>query len=496
MSGRKIIAVDFFCGAGGFSTGLLRAAARQNVQVQLTAVNHWQVAIDTHTANHPGSKHMCTSVEAVKPEDVTPGGRVNLLLASPECTHFSRARGGKPVENQRRAGAFHVLDFMGKTYVDDLVLENVSEFENWGPLGADGKPLVSMRGRLFRQLVDGLYALGCSDVQWRHMNSADYGTAQGRTRLILRARRRGRIVWPEQTHFPGDNLFGTTAWRPAREIIDWTLEGRSIFGRKKPLAENTMRRIIAGLRKFSGIDLEPFLVVMNNTSTAASLDQPLPTVTGSFGRFALAKPFLMHVNHQDGTDRRVLSLDNPMPTIDGSSGLGVCEPFILRSEGFHRGNAPRSIHQPLSTVVGTNKHSLVEAFISRVDHASSTPVRSVEDPLPTVCGKESLVLVEPVLLPYYGTNKEGASIQEPLPTVTTKERFGLAQGFLLKTPEGTFQFDVRFRMLKIHEVAAAQGFPKDYIFTGDRDEKFKQVGNAVPVELAEAMCASVLRGAA
>ena len=292
---RSLKAVDLFCGAGGTSTGLIRACEALGYGVDLLAVNHWSVAIDTHARNHPGVRHVCANVDAVDPRRAVPGGRLDLLVASPECTHHSNARGGRPVSDQQRASAWHVLRWAEALHVDHVLIENVPEFQTWGPIGANGRPLKSKRGETYRAFLGALGSLGYR-VEARVLNAADYGDPTTRRRLFIMARRGNRRpVWPAPTHSrDGKDLFGMQPrWRPARDIIDWSIAGRSIFQRKKALAAATLRRIEAGLRRFGGPALEPFLVVLRNHSVGRSLDDPAPTVTTSGAHLALCQPFVL-----------------------------------------------------------------------------------------------------------------------------------------------------------------------------------------------------------
>jgi DNA (cytosine-5)-methyltransferase 1 len=217
---KRILAADLFCGAGGTSTGLLRAAELLNRRVELTAVNHWDRAIETHSANHPGANHFCQSLADLDPKRAVPGGKLDLLVASPECTHHSVARGGKPVNDQSRASAYCVHRWCAALDVKRVLIENVPEFQSWGPLGTNGKPLASKKGVLFEAFVNTMKAMGYR-VEWRVLNAADYGGATTRRRLFIQAAKgKVPIHWPARTHEPAPTpgLFGETLtkWRAAR----------------------------------------------------------------------------------------------------------------------------------------------------------------------------------------------------------------------------------------------------------------------------------------
>jgi DNA (cytosine-5)-methyltransferase 1 len=375
-----IHAVDLFCGAGGTSTGLIQAAMSAGKQVQLTAINHWPRAIETHAKNHPGAVHLCESLDNVNPKKLFPDGRIHLLVASPECTHHSNARGDRPRSDQSRSSAWHIIRWAEALYIDNILIENVPEFQSWGPLGVNGKPMKSKKGETFQAFKIALQSLGYRVVH-RVLNCADYGDPTCRKRFFLIARRGNKkIRWPEPTHTENSrkNLFGETKpWVPAREIIDWSIPGKSIFNRKKPLAEKTLARIEYGLRKFCG---KEFIMIMRGNSKTADILKPLPTLTTRQNMY-------------------------------------LCEPFLIK---------------------------------------------------------------------YFGTGQAQA-ISKPLGTITTKDRFGLVE-----TIRQTPWFDIRLRMLQPHELAAAQSFPPEYRFSGTKTDIVKQVGNAVPVRTARALCGELI----
>ena len=419
---KTITAVDLFCGAGGESTGLSQASQSLGMNLDLLAVNHWDIAIDTHSQNHPSARHMCQSIEKIDPVKVVPSGRVNLLWASPECTHHSLARGGRPRSDQSRASAWLILKWLSELYVERVIIENVKEFRNWGPLGADGKPLKSGKGETFQAFLTALKSLGYQ-VDYRILCAADYGDPTTRRRLFIQAVRGNRkIIWPETTHSETPDLFGSKGWKPARDLIDWSIPSVSLKDRKKPLASATMTRIEAGINKFWGEWAEPFLIHLRGTTdsqlhgSSLSIDRPLPTITAGGGHLGLIEPFVMAMGHQSSIRNRPVSL-------------------------------------PLSTVVTKAEHCLIEPF----------------------------------LIQYYG-NGDARSISHPLDTVTCKDRFALIDG-------NPYSLDIRFRMLQPKELAAAQGFPSDYRFTGNKSDQVKQIGNAVPVNTAKALCQTLLRDA-
>lgn len=314
---RSIKAADLFCGAGGTSTGLLQACEASGRKLELVAVNHWERAVETHAANHPAAQHHCQSLHDLDPVKAVPGRKLDLLVASPECTHHSVARGGKPMSDQSRSSAWCILRWCTALRVDRVLIENVPEFETWGPIGASGRPLASKRGETFRAFVQSLRSLGYA-VSWRVLNAANYGAATSRRRLFIQAvRGRRAAAWPDTTHEqspaadPG--LFGSLPrWRGAREVIDWTFPSQSIFGRKRPLSENTLRRIEAGLQKFGGAAAEPFLVLLRGTDRAQ--------VAGSARD--LVEPFVVPFYANGQAD----STGDPLRTVTTRDRFGLAEP--------------------------------------------------------------------------------------------------------------------------------------------------------------------------
>lgn len=361
--GRTIYAADLFCGAGGTSTGLLQAAERLGKNVRLVAINHWQVAIDTHQANHPGARHLTTGLEAVTPADVVPSGRLDLLWASPSCTHHSVARGGRPRCNQSRAQPHLILDWLDQLYVKRLMIENVPAFTSWGPLNARGQPIKAKAGVLFDDYIRSLEVRGYR-CEWRILCCADYGDATTRERFFLQAvRGRGKIRWPEPTHFKQpDSSREYKPWVPARDVIDWSLRGKSIFRRKYPLAENTLRRIEAGIRKYWGAWAEPFLIVMRGTKaperTTLRLDAPLPTLTTSGGHVALVEPFMTVMNNWP-SQQAGYSIERPLPSQTTANHVGLVEPFLV---SFYGTGHPQSVSEPLATITAKDRFGIVQQY--------------------------------------------------------------------------------------------------------------------------------------
>lgn len=551
-----LYAVDLFCGAGGASTGLVRACDAVGVKLNLLAINHWPTAVQTHLLNHPNVRHMCEAVERIDPRKEVPGGRLHLLLAGPECTHFSTARGGRPVNPQSRASAWHILKWAQELYIDTILIENVPEFRTWGPIGADQRPMKSRKGETYRAFLAALRSLGYK-VEDKILNAADYGDPTTRQRLFIMARRGKHVIhWPEATHSKtgGATLFGgRKKWKAAREIIDWSLEGKSIFNRKKPLRPATIARILAGLEKFGGPELKPFLVVLRNNQAGQSIDGPVPALTAGGEHVGVAQPFVMPVNHgaeelrsrsteeplptltaranQYLVEPMVLSqqsgsvarpVDQPVPTVATDGAIGLAEPFLVPYNGTAAEARVHSVDVPLRTQTTENRFGVAEPFLVPFygeRDGQSPRTHSVDEPVPVIpgSGDGKFAVVAPFLSTYYG-NAGMVPITDPVPTVTTKDRVALAEPFIvpnntnnvaksvddpMSTITGGYRLalvqpvinglalDIRFRMLQPHELAAAMSFPKEYKFTGKREEVVKQIGNAWPGELALALCKAI-----
>jgi DNA (cytosine-5)-methyltransferase 1 len=447
---------DLFCGAGGTSSGAVAAVRGAGFTPRLTAVNHWAVAVATHAVNHPEARHLQTSVDDVDPRKLFEPGELRLLWASPECTHHSIARGGKPMSDQSRSTAWCVVRWADALLPPVILVENVPEFATWGPIDKKGRPIESRKGEVFRAWLGALESLGYR-TDYRLLCAADYGDPTTRRRLFVQAVRGGQIRWPEPTHSSAADLFGTVPWRAAREVIDWDLPSQSIYDRAKPLSPKTMRRIYSGLKKFAGACLVNTANIGfdDAPSRSAGLMEPMPTVTGS-PRFALAEPFIVELR-------------------------GTSDDAIA--------NSGRSVSRPLSTVTAAGTHhGLIQPAL--LPQQSDGALRPISKPCPTVATAGAIGLVEPFLVSYYGT-AGASSVDDPLDTVTTKHRHALVRPIV--TIEGQrYQLDIRFRMLQPHELAAAQGFPSDYQFTGTKTQQIKQIGNAVPCGVARALVAAVM----
>lgn len=513
--------VDLFAGGGGASTGIEMATGRQ-VDI---AINHDAAAVSLHQANHPQTRHHVSDVFEVDPREVTEGRPVGLLWASPDCTFHSKARGGKPFRDgakKRRALAWVVTRWAGQVRPRVIMLENVEEFADWGPLvGPPGaqRPCRRRAGRTFRKWIRSLERLGYA-VEWRELRACDYGAPTIRKRLFVIARCDGEpIVWPAATHGPGTRR----KYRSAAECIDWSIPMLSIFatkdeakdwaavqreaGRKvgtpvRPLADATMRRIARGVMKYVVESPKPFVVgvggrqgrsaerpldrpmqtVPNNTNNAAhSPLAPLPTVTGG-GRNILAAPVLAQTGYGErkGQAPRSLDIQAPLGTVVGGGQKHALVSAFLAKHFTGVDGAP--LTQPAPTVTTIDHNGLVAASLAKLRGTSTAA--DPADPLHTIsAGGEHHAAVAAFLAKYYGQG-DGAAASDPAPTVTTKDRFGLVTVEVQGEPYVIA--DIAMRMLQPRELYRAQGFPDSYRIDRGADgrkltktEQVRMVGNSV-----------------
>ncbi|MBZ9667489.1 DNA cytosine methyltransferase [Pseudomonas sp. LMG 31766] len=526
------LVIDNFAGGGGASTGIEMALGRP-VDI---AINHDPEAIAMHEINHPHTKHYCESVWEVDPREITGGRPVDLCWFSPDCKHFSKAKGGKPVKKEIRGLAWVAIRYAATVRPRVIMLENVEEFVTWGPL-AEGRPCPKNKGRTFNSFVNALRRHGYQ-VEWRELRANQFGAATIRKRLFLIARCDGLpIVWPEPTHLPiGSPEVKAKQTKPQRlaaDIIDWSLPCPSIFTRKKPLAEATLRRIARGIQRYVIDAAEPFLVKVNHGYDyfrGQPLDEPLQTITSKLGTGLVVPtlaPFI--TEHANASTQRNMPVEAPLRTIcaqvKGGHFAVVAPTLVQLGYGERPGQAPRApgLDKPLGTVVaGGGKHGLVAAFLAKHYGGNYTgPGAPLDAPAPTVTTVDHNALVtshlvklrnncigqdvrEPIhtlttgghmgevrafLLKYYDT-AVGQALDEPLHTITTKHRLGL----VMVKGEPYQIVDIGMRMLEPHELYAAQGFPANYIHDrtigGKRLSKASQVrmcGNSVCPPVAAAL---------
>ncbi|TSD89085.1 DNA methyltransferase [Mycobacterium sp. KBS0706] len=480
---RKKMVADLFCGAGGTSTGAKKAFQLAGLEMILTCVNHWPIAIETHQRNHPEARHYCTDLESAKPEVLVPEGYLDLLLASPTCTFHSRARGGKPVNDQQRMDPWIIVRWCTTLRVRRLLIENVPEFVDWGPCDLKtGRPIPSRKGEYFRAWLKALRAVGMR-MDWRIENCADHGDATTRSRFFAMGRSDGRrIRWPQPSHAPASRavLLGLKPWRSAREIIDWSDKGRCVFERAVPLRPNTLRRTRIGAERFFGplapaymaaLDVEiersiarwgdkavkvergpaagaaghagPCLVELRGTGTAQPVDAPIPSLTSQGTHLALAMPFLVpQFGERPGQAPRTHAIDAPLPTVTSHGAGALAEPFLVP-----KSSAPpvRPADEPLPTMTNHGKPAVVSAeaqpfLLNRHGENGSDRVASVDEPMPTVTTRGAGYVAESVPEPFVLGQHGGAvarPVAQPLPTIAMDGAIALVEPTLVNLKGGS-----------------------------------------------------------
>ena len=457
MSGAQInfleeIIVDNFAGGGGASTGIELATGRPVT----IAINHDPDAILMHKTNHPFTEHYQASVWDVDPREVSKGRPVGLAWFSPDCKHFSKAKGGKPVDKNIRGLAWIVLRWAGTVRPRVIILENVEEFQTWGPV-RKGRPVKSKAGQTFRKWLSQLEALGYA-VEWRELVAADYGAPTTRKRFFLVARCDGApIVWPEPTHAPAGSrevLEGQKKpWRSAAEVIDWSLPCPSIFDTReairekyglsaqRPLRPNTMRRVIRGVDKFAIKAPEPFLVVVNHAGDfrGQNTADPLQTVTAKHG-YGVASPLLAPLTVTNTTNSTGADAGAPVHTVTTAGNQMLIAPTLAAIGQTGGGERGRKITEPTHTQVSKAEECLVAAAMIQYHTEQTERVRGqgLADPLMTIDASNRYGLAAASLVKYYGSDQHGQGAGDPLHTITAKDREGVLAANLAKFYGGTY----------------------------------------------------------
>ena len=539
------IIVDSFAGGGGASTGIEIALGRSPD----IAINHDATALAMHEVNHPSTRHLPHSIWKVDPLDVCAGRPVGLLWASPDCKHFSKAKGGKPVEKSIRDLAWVVVRWAKQVAPRVIILENVEEFQTWGPLADDGRPCPDRKGATFKKWVGELKRLGYK-VEHRELRACDYGAPTIRKRLFLVARRDGEaIVWPAPTH--GDPKSDAVKqgllkpWRTAAEIIDWSRPCPSIFDTSeeimakygvravRPLQPATMARIAKGVKRYVLDAAKPFIVSLTHHGgeRTESIDDPMATVTGAHrGEKAIVTPFVSAAQ-QGGSVR---AADDPLHTVTAShkdqnqiiaphlmTMRNAGKPFQSAEQPTHtvtaggahmhlvaaflaqhnidgrtgQGNAGRPVDAPLSTVLHSGSHQSVVSAGLTVLKGSDRRDADIDAPAPTATAQGGhLAETRAFLQKYYGVDQD-PQIGEPLHTVTSKDRFGVVTVDIEGEPYVIT--DIGMRMLTPRELFRAQGFPESYVIDRKPDgspisktDQVSKCGNSVCPPMAAALVAA------
>ena len=440
------IIVDNFAGGGGASTGIELATGRPVT----IAINHDPDAILMHKTNHPFTEHYQASVWDVDPKEVCRGRRVGLAWFSPDCKHFSKAKGGKPVDKNIRGLAWIVLRWAGTVRPRVIILENVEEFQTWGPVRR-GRPVKSKAGRTFRRWVSQLKDLGYA-VDWRELVASDYGAPTTRKRFFLVARCDGApIVWPEPTHAPADSVEVQEGrkkpWRSAAEIIDWSLPCPSIFDTReqirekyglsaqRPLRPNTMRRVIRGVDKFAIKNPAPFLVVVNHTGDfrGQEADAPLKTVTAKHG-YGVASPVMVPLTVTNTTNSVGAGAGDPIHTVTTAGNQMMIAPTLTAIGQTGGGERGRKITEPTHTQVSKAEECVIAPSLIQYHTEQSEHVRGQEitGPIMTIDAANRYGLTAASLVKYYGNDQHGQNVRSPLHTITAKDREGVTLAHMAK----------------------------------------------------------------
>lgn len=560
MEDIRLLYIDLFCGAGGTSTGVENATlCGKKCAKVIACVNHDANAIASHAANHPEAVHYTEDIRTLELTPMVahlqkmrakyPEAYV-VLWASLECTNFSKAKGGMPRDADSRTLAEHLFRYIEALDPDFIQIENVEEFMSWGDMDEHGHPISKDKGRCYLRWIQNVKSYGY-DYHWRILNAADYGAYTSRKRFFGQfAKKHLPIAFPEATHSKnGDNnsLFGSyQKWKPVKEVLDFTDEGESIFGRKKPLVEKTLERIYAGLIKFVAGGKEAYDAYIikynsmnkNGNYQPPSIDEPCPTVATQ-NRLGVVKVSYLSKQFSGSPENKNISVDGPAGTITTIDHHALVSADFISQ--YYGNGYNSSIDAPAPTVTTKDRISLVQAFLAN-QFSGGGQVSDIENPAPTILTrpKQSLVNIKPWIV-NYRFNNTGSSIEEPAPTICTVGQIGVAKSFLMnpysyKSNGGSIEkpcftliarmdkmppylistedgigievyetdspmtvkikefmaayniFDIKMRMLKISELKRIMGFPVDYVLKGSQVEQKKFIGNAVEVGMARVLC--------
>jgi len=443
-----IVLVDLFCGAGGLSEAARRAIDRlqsehpkAEVKVIHYAVNCWDVAIRSHELNHPGAIRVCQRVEFLKPFQLVKEGWIDLLTAGVECIYHSLARGDRPINDQRRSTAWAVPDWL-QLPTGAFVLECVKEIRDWGPVDINGKKIKHLKGNIYRAWIEAIRANGFGSAE-EILCCADFGDATTRERWFSLGRSDGRsITFPSQSHGSPTHIAGLKTektlfelgelqpWRTARQIIDWSIKGKSIFRRSKRNADNTLIRAEVGLTKFNDSRAAPWVAAIKHFRGQLSATEP--TVIDFKGEVAEVVPIMVGLrNHMDG-----LNVDAPVPTICASGKhFMLAEPVVFNIDQKGAVSVPaRSVDSPIATVTTKARVAVVEPEASILKYYGTADAQSVDDPLATVTTRDRFAMANPVILPHPRSSEpeKADSIDKPLRTITASSNdFALAEPVII-----------------------------------------------------------------
>lgn len=485
----KEFVIDLFCGAGGTSEGIHLADCDSQV---IACVNHDETAIESHKLNHPKAKHF---IEDIRNPEVIFFLKLRVdalrklypdcvitIWASLECTNFSKAKGGLPRDADSRTLANYMPMYLEALQPDYFMIENVVEFKAWGPLDEQGKPISMKKGVDFLNWVEKIKSYGYRYSE-RELNSADFGAYTARNRYFAQFALNGMpIEWPEPTHSKNpksNNLFSSSLkkWKPVKDVLQLDNDGKSIFNRKKPLVENTLKRIYAGLVKFVGKEDESFnkkcdfILKYNSTNKKGkhnppSINEPCPTVAVQ-NRLGKVSANFLQSYYGNG---QAHSIDNPLPTIPTKDRFGKVNYLVMN---YGNGNT-RSVEVPGATVLNNDKHNLVSTTQYLLNPQFKNPGNSIEKPSPTIIArqdKKPLGLISCEI----GKGFKIPVYEDDCETMVKIKLFMAHYGII----------DIKMRMLFVDELKQIQGFPKDYKLQGTQTQQKKFIGNSVEVTTAK-----------
>lgn len=549
----NLLYIDLFCGAGGTSTGVENARVNESQCAKVIAcVNHDANAIASHAANHPDALHFTEDIRTLELSGLVahvekmkmqyPEAYV-VLWASLECTNFSKAKGGQPRDADSRTLAEHLFRYIEAINPDYIQIENVEEFMSWGDMDEKGHPVSKDKGRCYEKWKRNVKKYGY-DFDWRILNAANYGAYTTRKRFFgIFAKRGLPIVFPDATHCKDgktDMMGRLEKWNPVKDVLDFTDEGKSIFARKKPLAEKTLERIYAGLIKFVPGGKDAFIVKYNSMSRTGkyqspSIDEPCPTVATQ-GRLALAKVSFLSKQYSGHPGSKNISVEEPAGTI-------TCKDHHAFVSAYYGNGNNHSVDSPAPTVTTKDRLALVTPFFMNY-YSGGGQLGSVNEPCPAVTTVPKQRMITPVFIDQQFGASSTASIEKPLGAITTNPKYSMvtcktknflmnpqfcsAGGsvddpcftliarmdkmppYLVNTKDGIGiciengdspmtvkikQFmlvyglaDIKMRMLRIDELKKIMGFPENYILVGTQADQKKFIGNAVEVNMARVLC--------
>ena len=549
----NLLYIDLFCGAGGTSTGVENARVNESQCAKVIAcVNHDANAIASHAANHPEALHFTEDIRTLELSGLVahvekmkmqyPDAYV-VLWASLECTNFSKAKGGQPRDADSRTLAEHLFRYIEAINPDYIQIENVEEFMSWGDMDEKGHPVSKDKGRCYEKWKRNVKKYGY-DFDWKILNAANYGAYTTRKRFFgIFAKRGLPIVFPDATHCKDgktDMMGRLEKWNPVKDVLDFTDEGKSIFARKKPLAEKTLERIYAGLIKFVAGGKDAFIVKYNSMSRTGkyqspSIDEPCPTVATQ-GRLALAKVSFLSKQYSGHPGSKNISVEEPAGTI-------TCKDHHAFVSAYYGNGNNHSVDSPAPTVTTKDRLALVTPFFMNY-YSGGGQLGSVNESCPAVTTVPKQRMITPVFIDQQFGASSAASIEKPLGAITTNPKYSMvtcktknflmnpqfcsAGGsvddpcftliarmdkmppYLVNTKDGIGiciengdspmtvkikQFmlvyglaDIKMRMLRIDELKKIMGFPENYILVGTQADQKKFIGNAVEVNMARVLC--------